>query len=323
MDIVSTTDSNYIPYLGIAYSSICKCNPDISIHFHVITDSSVTEDDLLSLNSAINASNCQISSYTIDELLVSQFPVFKNKQPKHISSAAYYRLFLSVIIPQSIDKVLYLDCDVINVRNLHELWDIDIADYAIAAVPDMDEANLSIYRRLRYSPCKGYFNSGVLLINLKYWREHNVMERFILFLEQYPERVLYHDQDILNFVLKEEKVNIPIRFNVQEAALHEKVNISWEYDEQLQDARMSPVLIHYTTGEKPWVRGCKHPWKFAYDYFKEGTIWHSMPLKQKFKGNNNIKTRIRLFLVFLGLLEPKYRYLPLSAFSLKSLKMIR
>ena len=69
--------------------------------------------------------------------------------------------------------------------------------------------------RDRYSPSLGYFNAGVLLVNLRYWRENNLSESFFEIINKYPERLRYHDQDVLNIVLKEIKLTLPLKYNVQ------------------------------------------------------------------------------------------------------------
>lgn len=95
-----------------------------------------------------------------------------------------------------------MDGDIIVRNNLNELWNTDIKDYAIGAVPDQSEGLIVFYNRLKYPPRLGYFNSGVLLINLKYWRDNNLTEQFNKFLQTYPERVVFHDQDILKYTLR-------------------------------------------------------------------------------------------------------------------------
>ena len=87
--------------------------------------------------------------------------------------------------------------------------------YAAGVIPDMSIDDIRIYNRLQYSPSLGYFNAGVLLVNLRYWRENNLSESFFEIINKYPERLRYHDQDVLNIVLKEIKLTLPLKYNVQ------------------------------------------------------------------------------------------------------------
>lgn len=307
MQIVFTSDNNYLPYLGVAMCSVCENNREEEITFHVVLSGEVKEEGKQYLEGICDRYGKQLRFYPIHNDLLKILPAGEAGQPMHISNAAYYRLFLASILPEDIDQVLYLDCDLIVEKSLLPLWNTDMTDCPVAAVPDMDEAVLDKYRRLRYSPSLGYFNSGVLLINLKYWREHNCQGQFEQFVAEHLDRIVYHDQDVLNVVFRENKKVLPIKFNVQEAALYTRVNISWEYDEQLEEALKDPVIIHYTTWKKPWNVGCSHPWKSEwYRYLRIAGLKDFKPVKKE--GKTSLYGRIRKLMVKVGLLEPLYRY---------------
>ena len=302
MDIAICTDNNYVMPAGVLICSICENNADERINFHVVSDDKLTNDSKHSLSEVVNQYNQNISFYCIDNHLNSLLPVGRENQLKHITIATYYRLFLINILPSEIDKVLYLDCDIIVRHSLKDLWNTDISDYAIGCVADQREASIDFYNRLRYSQNLGYFNAGVLLINLAYWREYGVQDEFIEFLRNYPERVVNHDQDVLNYVLRNKKKKLPLKYNVQTGFLTKELKISWEYEDELRDAISKPCVIHYLNREKPWMKGCDHPFKLEFFKYRQLTKWRDCPL-QKCKVKLSAKVRIRNFLSILGVVS--------------------
>lgn len=87
---------------------------------------------------------------------------------------ALARCYFSSILPQE-DKVIYLDTDLVIYNSLQELWDLDLTNYALAAVEDTNAINK--FQRPFMNSLSNYFNSGVLVMNLKYFREHHFEEK--------------------------------------------------------------------------------------------------------------------------------------------------
>lgn len=128
----------------------------------------------------------------------------------HISLAAYLRLFVADIIPENIHKIIYLDCDIIVNGEIRGLWDINIAEYAVAAVEDMWSGKPCYYERLNYSSKFTYFNSGVLLINLDVWRSSHIGQVSMEYAIKHASSLIFNDQDILNALLHDKKLLIPL-----------------------------------------------------------------------------------------------------------------
>ena len=315
MHIVCCTDHNYIMPTGIMICSVCENNSNISIIFHVICNNNVSIEDKSDLNNIVNRYNQTINFYKIDNDIPACFTIGKENQPQHITISSYYRLFLADILPSDIEKVLYLDGDIVVRKSLESLYNTDIKDYSIGAVIDMSQSNISYYNRLKYSPSYGYFNAGVLLINLSFWREHNLIKEFIDFASNYPERIKLHDQDILNFVLRNSKYNLPLSYNFQSGFLykHEYRDFSWEYDEEIEKCYLDPHIIHYTCPIKPWGEKCNFPYKSAFFQYRDLTKWKNQEL---IKGPKlTWKGKLKRFLITSGFLKdiPQLDlYLPVS-----------
>ena len=259
---------------GVMLFSVCVNNPDINILFHIVVDESVTEEnkrDILQTTSNFIAKN--IVFYLVDSQLTRQFPLHKGTR---ITQATYYRLFLTDILPSTIDKVLYLDGDIIVRKTLLPLWKIDLTDYAIGGAFDWAEGRKEIYTRLGYPSTKGHFNAGVLLINLSYWRIHNLKKAFVEYVWNYSDRIKYEDQDVLNVVLQDQKLLIPIKYNFQTGFLKKIPEWNYlKYEEEVNEGLSDPVIVHYTERYKPWYADTfpYHPYRNCFLKYQRKTMW--------------------------------------------------
>ena len=268
MEIAACTNHRFIMPIGVMMHSVCRNNNDLEVRFHVIVDESVTEEDKQDLKDVAEGNSIQF--YTVDSRIFSSMPLTEVFSP-----ATYYRLLLPKILPEDLHKVLYLDCDLIVRHSLLSLWETDVDGYALAAVTDNSESDIVIYNRLRYSPSLSYFNAGVLLINLDYWRTNSIDDEIESFIKNHLDRIHYVDQDILNYVLREKKKILPIKYNTQtcflwvpERALYDY----WKYEKEILEAREDPIIVHYI-GLKPWIEGSNHPYKSTFVKYQDETKW--------------------------------------------------
>ena len=122
-----------------------------------------------------------------------------------------------------------MDADMIVLKDISLLWQIDLRDNAVAAVPDKtkqiwtDKWNDWCYQRLQMSPDKPYFNAGLLLMNLDVWRKQNISAACLKFMDENPERVIFDDQDALNWVLKACWLILDLKWNVTTVCFEDQV----------------------------------------------------------------------------------------------------
>ena len=142
----------------------------------------------------------------------------------------------------------------------------------------MGEGVIDKYNRLRYPPNKGYFNSGVLLINLKKWRDEDITIEFAKIMHDHPDWIKLHDQDVMNRIFYDCKLILPITYNFQEGFLWNDIFYDyWKYEKQVLDARKDPVILHFTDS-KPWIKGCEHPYREEFFKYQRKTEWAGTPL---------------------------------------------
>lgn len=309
IDIVCSTDDNYIMPTGVMLASLFENNKGINVNVHLL-HGGITDIHIEQLRHQVNIYGQNITFYRMDDNLFRAFPIGKSYQTDHVGSsmATYYRLFLSGVLSDNIEKVIYLDGDILVVDSLQELWNIDMSDKAIAAVPDSYNNVITHYNRLRYPQEQGYFNAGVLLINLKYWREHKVESKFLDYVINYPEHLACHDQDVLNYVFKDAKIELPIKYNMLNEYWFNVSHslISWEYEQQVIDGQKTPVIIHFTCIPKPWYKNCKHPCKKMFDKYKFMSLWCNVKEKRWLRIKYLLEQFFIKTVVFIGLRKHDY-----------------
>ena len=298
MNIVVCTDHNYVMPCGVMLYSLCKNSATTTIVFNVIIDDSVSDKDkdLLSQSKG-NNSNVEIVYYPIDGKLFENFPNLG--KGVYVSKATYYRLYLAEILPESIDKVLYLDCDMIVRKDLEDLWNTNIDEVAVAAVMDGMDGLVQLYNRLGYPMEKGYFNAGVLLVNLKYWRDNRINEKCLDYMKNNYNRIVSHDQDILNYVLQDSKKSLNLTYNFGESFLYKPQYMQFyyaKYKTEIDAAINDPAIVHYTIS-KPWKMECLNPFKKLFFIYKNQSIWKNREERKQF----NLRKAIKNLLIMAGL----------------------
>lgn len=266
---------------------------DIDVTFHVLIDESVTEKDKNDLKETICCfNNIQVIFYLINKNRVDQFPDFLEYGP---TLATYYRLFLAELLPATINKVLYLDGDVIVRKSLQSLWNTDVSNVALAAVPDLGIEEFAPYDRLQYDSCLGYFNAGVLLINLCYWREHNVFKSFSEFMKAHYSNILFNDQDVLNGVFCNNKYILDFKYNYMQNYLQK--NVYYRLGKELLEAREDPFIIHFSGSYKPWdyYIPFHHPFNNTFYKYQSQTKWNGCRIDNRFRWS--VQTQIKVIIV--------------------------
>ncbi len=157
------------------------------------------------------------------------------------------------------------------------LWDMPLGNHPVAAV---EEPHFARHHVLGLPIGTPYFNSGVMLINLAAWRQTQVSEQAIQFLQDHPNKIEFWDQDALNVVLAGEWLPLHPRWN-QQTIHFEPHKHCFPLDGQvLEECLMQPAIIHYTAKFKPWHYWCEHPLKAEYYRYLRLTPWKNFQLPE-------------------------------------------
>ncbi|MBE6500691.1 MAG: glycosyltransferase family 8 protein [Methanobrevibacter thaueri] len=210
--------------------------------------------------------------------------------------STYARLFVASLLDDKIDKILYLDCDAIVADSLKELWDLHIDDYYCAAVLDACPKYINLF--LDLPDGQEHFNAGLLLINLKSWRENNLEKQFLDLIISKNGEVFHNDQGVINVVCRDKILKLNPKYNLLSPFFevgYEKV-LQWydmkEYYSKdiIENALSNPVFIHLTTfvNGRPWFKNAQnHPLRRIFeDYVQETPFKHEIYIddNRQFKG---------------------------------------
>lgn len=247
----SVTDKNYILPTCVTMSSLCVNNKGIEILYFVVLDGVDQSDEKLKYIKQLTKlyQNLSIEFIAVDannELIPRNIvkEMDRTLVGNRLTRCSYFRLFLSELLPTYIDRVLYLDSDILCLDDIREFYFSDFRNAPLIGVKDISsEINKN---RLNISK---YINSGVLLVNLAFWREMNVIQKFCLCIEKNSPRLLFHDQDVINLTFEDSLLITSQEWNYQFLACP-----------QLQD--ISGVkFLHFITEQKPWRRGNISPYR--------------------------------------------------------------
>ena len=280
MNIALCTDEKYSFPCGVCVTSILENNKEEGCCIYILTDG-LKQETIEKFKQLQNKYKQKIDIITINDKLFDGLKI-SDRFPKSI----YYRFLLPQLLNE--DKIIYLDCDIIVTSSLKELWDTDINNFACAAVEDQMSDDIIIQNRIGLY--KDYFNSGVLLINLNYWRREQIADKLIEFIRENPEKCIYPDQDALNYILHDKVKFLEYKYNYQELFFLEKEKIALhktKWDNLLPN-NITPTIIHYTGFIKPWHKGCPHPYKQMFIKFKANSPWK----KEKLRSRHSLKWKI-------------------------------
>ena len=207
----------------------------------------------------------------IDTDILKDFYFDKSKHYGNVMMFA--RLLLSSVLPD-LDKIIYLDCDIVVLNDLQSLWNFDVSDVAVAMAPDFTLKDKSTLNRLGITT--GYYlNSGVILMNLDYWRKHDVQNRIFSYILEKGDKLIYNDQDALNSILQNEHEELHIKYNFSYYYFHRLIGVLYkEKIHEIIEARDNPIIFHYFGPLKPWSLGAYLPGKELFIKYQKLSGWN-------------------------------------------------
>ncbi|MBD2118572.1 glycosyltransferase family 8 protein [Microcystis aeruginosa] len=255
--VVCAADNNYAIPLGVMLYSLAENLKEGKAFIYVI-DGGITNANKKKVIRSLQKLEVEVVLNWLKPQEAAFFTIVE-KLPTwgHVTIAAYYRLLIPYLLPPSIEKVIYLDCDLILKEDLNNLWKIDIDNQYLFAVQDMgcplvsSKNGLKTYQELQIPPDTPYFNSGVMILNLKKWREDDMSFKVINYLEENGSRLRYWDQDGLNAILAGCWGKLDPRWNQlpNKFSSWQESHFSEEVYHQVMEA---PYLIHFASDDKPW-----------------------------------------------------------------------
>ena len=255
-DFLLVSDDKYVKNLGICtYSVMHNMCPEVDKVRIFVMDCGITEQNRERLrHQAARFDNAEMIFFDIDKKLDAVMPKVKTRWHR----AIYGRLFLNELpdVYGDIDRLVYLDCDLLMDRPVTELFTIDLGGKCLAAVTDAD--NSPRKQVLGIAPECDYINSGVLVIDTARWIELDASRRIIDYINSFPEALLYPDQDAINYVLGHEIVILPPEYNMMWMVckrdipkMISRIPDFYYTAEEVEHALFHPCIVHFA-GHNMW-----------------------------------------------------------------------
>lgn len=244
--LTCSTDNNYLQYCEVMLCSVFENNKDLHFHVHLL-HSELTQDSMTILKEFCSRYQHQISFYKIDDEMLKDV---NRRENSPVSIATYYRVLLPDLLDKSIDKIFYLDCDVIVLGDIKPLYDMNYDGYGVAAIYDASPYD-STHRELMGLDLTGRaFCAGVMMINLDFWRKHNSKEALLEYSNTKQEKVYLEDQDALNYVFRNHWFQLPYKWAKTPLSIGIVDPNMKDFDQY--EYAFEPRIIHYAGSLKPW-----------------------------------------------------------------------
>lgn len=261
-------DGNFWQHLGVSIASLLQSNPRTKFRIIVVSASEMDPIEVARIASLITPEHGSLETIVYRQAVKYQYLPTHS----HLTFAMYLRLFLTEYIDPTLDKILYLDSDIIICSDISELWAIPLHDNYLGAAPEPYDERQRL--PLGFTSTDLYINSGVMLINLKKWRSEDALSKLLSFAQSHQHALIFSpDQDLINSVFRGSIFNIGYQWNWQ--ALFPRFDPA----ELNMDAstftslKHSPRLVHFTSRYKPWFYRWEPHYKYMYYKVLARTPW--------------------------------------------------
>ncbi|MCD8047504.1 MAG: glycosyltransferase family 8 protein [Clostridiales bacterium] len=263
MVLLTTLNENYLPQLEVLLTSVLLSNPSERFQLYLV-HRSFSAERLEELDSRCRQWNVELFPVHVDETIFADAPVTR-QYPQEM----YYRLLAPQLLPETLERILYLDPDILVINPIRSLWELDLEGNLFAAAAHTGKTEIANdANRIRLKMENEYYNSGVLLIDLARGREEIVPEQIFQFAKEHPKGLILPDQDILN-----------VLFGDRIKPLDDYI---WNYDArkyssyQFRSAGKSDVswvmehtaILHFCGKAKPWKPLYRHRFGVLYKHYQ-------------------------------------------------------
>lgn len=249
MNILFTLDRNYLPPLRVMLFSLFMNNPDEDMHIYLAGDgfAQADWDELTALCSRFGA---VLHPVSIDERWFDSAPTLR-----YYSRAMYYRLLAAQMLPETLDRILYLDPDMLVIGSLRELYATDMGDFLYAACIHRGLVDLSTpVNRIRLSTqdAEGYFNSGMLLMNLPRIRESVRPQEIFDYVQSHRQVLVLPDQDVLNGLYGSRILELDELTYNYDARKYNEYLLASQGEADMDYVIANTRILHFCGKRKPW-----------------------------------------------------------------------
>ena len=301
--VALAADENFAMPLAVTVrSALERLSPERMLRIYVM-DAGLTDATKERLERSWADGRYEVTWVSVDSSALGEAPI-----SGHVNLVSYYRILMPRVLPADVDRVIYLDADLVICADLAQLWDCELAGQLCLAAQDcaapyLDAAvaleNYAVcgrhlgsprpianYRELGLSPGAAYFNAGVLLVDLAGWRAGDLSGQMIACLEANKRYVRWWDQYAMNVVLAGRWVRLmrdgikgPTFFRIRRGLRVRSIKPHTRGCETILTSSTSRLRY------KPWLMSCLHPSRKQFFEVVDRTAWagwrpwHTMRLR--------------------------------------------
>jgi lipopolysaccharide biosynthesis glycosyltransferase len=281
MDILYSLNDKYVCHMAASLCSLCEHNEKAQeITFHIIS-CGITDESKEQITDLASRYQRAVAFYEIGDV---RKKLDAQIDTKGFDVSVLSRLFVGSCLPETVEKVLYLDCDTIIVDDLAPLFETDFGNSILAgcAEPVVTKSRRPI---LSMPENADYYNSGVLLFNLPLWRKENCEKTVLTYFLSHQDIIVATDQDALNACFYDRILTLPPKYNYGSYHIYypyrllKKLSGQAPYvtKEVYDESKAHPAIIHYLGEERPWRKGNTHPYRKEYKTYLSKTQWADTP----------------------------------------------
>ena len=301
MNVLYASDDGYAAVLGVSLLSLCSNNRELKELRIFLLDGGISPENHKRLDDIAKRFDRKLEWITaegFEKVIVPQTEDGNEPDTEgHLLDAhgynpiVYVRLLLEDYLPETVARILYLDCDTVVDRSLvlletdrylrHLIKNQQSEEsWLMAAVPELYMPPAIKKRTIGFEREDIYYNAGVLFINLQQWRKEGMKDKLLEYWRKNRDRLWFNDQDILNACCRGRIVTLPQAFDMNPNLPYFP---RW-YMKRIQPAYCSgpikwrkmidhPVIIHYMGDERPWIEGNRNYYRNTYFRYQKQTPW--------------------------------------------------
>jgi lipopolysaccharide biosynthesis glycosyltransferase len=265
IQVLFCSNRRYCEHMAVAIVSLLTHNSKRRFRLHVVLTDSPGEEKHRIEQVVRRFPNAAIDFKSYDCGRIDDFRV-----DDHITLDSYVRLFLPELVSPDVRKLIYLDCDLLVCSDLEELWNTNLREHIVAAVPDAFSED---HGTLGFAENETYFNAGVLLINVERWRSARLTDNLVDYIRNNMSVLRHHDQDAINAVLRGSIMPLPLKWNFTPRHADADPTVLGMSRREFMPIRHKPGIVHFASGFKPWLNGAEPHYKNWYYRYHVLTPW--------------------------------------------------
>lgn len=302
VSVAFASDDNYAQHMAVSIASLLvNASTEICIEIFVLFEK-LHHDHLNNLKSLERLHPAsKVTFLNLSTLDFKEYPLHTGLH----SIATYFRLKLPSLLTD-LDRILYLDSDIVVKGDILDLWNLFDDKFLVLAVEEPKSLNFSRLSKLGMKTDSPYFNGGILYLNLRKMRELDFEKKAQDCIYSNRENLKYQDQDILNVISEGDWKALPLRYNsfffVYEGIYRRDYRIYSEND--IREAKTNPFIIHFNQHPKPWNDACIDPRRKEYLKYIKFTGYAGYKVNQKKSFLPILKKKYKTLLLTLNIKAP-------------------